>query len=38
MSAPKPFSHERIETSNGLMIVLILLVLLAGGLVEIVPL
>jgi cytochrome c oxidase cbb3-type subunit 2 len=38
MSAPKGFSHERIETSNGLMIVLILLVLLAGGLVEIVPL
>ena len=38
MSAPKPLSHERIETSNGLMIVLILLVLLAGGLVEIVPL
>ena len=38
MSDPKTFSHERIETSNGLMIVLILLVLLAGGLVEIVPL
>ena len=38
MSAPQGFSHERIETSNGLMIVLILLVLLAGGLVEIVPL
>ena len=37
-SAKKGFSHERIETSNGLMIVLILLVLLAGGLVEIVPL
>lgn len=36
--AAKGFSHERIETSNGLMIVLILLVLLAGGLVEIVPL
>jgi cytochrome c oxidase cbb3-type subunit 2 len=31
-------SHERIETSNFLMIVLILLVLLAGGMVEIVPL
>jgi cytochrome c oxidase cbb3-type subunit 2 len=31
-------SHEKIETSNFLMIVLILLVLLAGGLVEIVPL
>ena len=38
MSAPQGFNHERIETSNGLMIVLILLVLLAGGLVEIVPL
>ena len=37
-NATKGFSHERIETSNGLMIVLILLVLLAGGLVEIVPL
>ena len=37
-STTKGFSHERIETSNGLMIVLILLVLLAGGLVEIVPL
>jgi cytochrome c oxidase cbb3-type subunit II len=31
-------SHEKIETSNFLMIVLILLVLLAGGMVEIVPL
>ena len=31
-------SHEKIETSNFLMIVLILLVLLAGGVVEIVPL
>jgi cytochrome c oxidase cbb3-type subunit II len=31
-------SHERIETSNLLMIVLILLVLLVGGAVEIVPL
>ena len=31
-------SHERIETNNGLMIVLILVVLLFGGLVEIVPL
>ena len=30
--------HERIETSNALMIVLILLVLAVGGLVEIVPL
>ena len=32
------FSHEAIETNNFLMIVLILLVLLFGGLVEIVPL
>ncbi len=31
-------SHEKIETSNFLMIVLILVTLLAGGLVEIVPL
>ncbi|MFM1906716.1 MAG: hypothetical protein RLZZ591_393 [Pseudomonadota bacterium] len=31
-------SHEKIETSNFLMIVLILLVLVVGGLVEIVPL
>jgi cytochrome c oxidase cbb3-type subunit 2 len=31
-------SHELIETNNFLMIVLILLVLLVGGLVEIVPL
>lgn len=31
-------SHEKIETSNFLMIVLILLVLVIGGLVEIVPL
>ncbi|MEO6410090.1 MAG: cbb3-type cytochrome c oxidase subunit II, partial [Burkholderiaceae bacterium] len=30
--------HERIETSNFLMIVLILLVVAVGGLVEIVPL
>src|SRR4249920_3422964 len=30
--------HERIETSNFLMIVLILLVIAVGGLVEIVPL
>ena len=36
---PTPgFSHEKIETNNFLMIVLILLVLLVGGLVEIVPL
>jgi cytochrome c oxidase cbb3-type subunit 2 len=32
------FSHERIETSNTLMIVLIVLVVAIGGLVEIVPL
>ncbi|NMM15355.1 MAG: cytochrome-c oxidase, cbb3-type subunit II [Rhodoferax sp.] len=31
-------SHEKIETNNFLMIVLILVVLLVGGLVEIVPL
>src|SRR3954454_5016324 len=33
-----PSDHERIETSNFLMIVLILLVVAVGGLVEIVPL
>ena len=39
MSNTKPgFSHERIETNNFLMIVLILLTLLAGGMVEIIPL
>ncbi len=32
------FSHEKIETHNFLMIVLILLVVAVGGLVEIVPL
>jgi cytochrome c oxidase cbb3-type subunit 2 len=32
------FSHEKVETNNFLMIVLILLVLLVGGMVEIVPL
>jgi cytochrome c oxidase cbb3-type subunit 2 len=32
------FTHEKIETSNLLMIVLILLVVAVGGLVEIVPL
>jgi cytochrome c oxidase cbb3-type subunit 2 len=32
------FSHEKIETNNFLMIVLILLVITVGGLVEIVPL
>ena len=34
----KGFTHERIETSNFLMIVLITIVLSVGGLVEIVPL
>ncbi len=34
----KGFSHERVETSNFLMIVLILIVVAFGGLVEIVPL
>ncbi|MGF6210426.1 cytochrome-c oxidase, cbb3-type subunit II [Comamonas sp. 4034] len=34
----KSFSHERIETNNFLMIVLIVLVVAVGGLVEIVPL
>jgi cytochrome c oxidase cbb3-type subunit 2 len=33
-----PLSHERIETDNTLMIVLIVLVVAIGGLVEIVPL
>ncbi|MES2990709.1 MAG: cytochrome-c oxidase, cbb3-type subunit II [Pseudomonadota bacterium] len=38
-SESKPgFSHEKIETSNFLMIVLILLVVAVGGIVEIVPL
>ena len=32
------FSHEKVETSNFLMIILILLVVAVGGLVEIVPL
>ncbi len=32
------FSHEKVETNNFLMIVLILIVLLVGGMVEIVPL
>jgi cytochrome c oxidase cbb3-type subunit II len=32
------FSHEKVETNNTLMIVLILMVLAVGGLVEIVPL
>ena len=34
----KFFSHEKIETNNFLMIVLIVLVVAVGGLVEIVPL
>jgi cytochrome c oxidase cbb3-type subunit 2 len=34
----KGFTHERIETNNFLMIVLITIVLSVGGLVEIVPL
>ena len=34
----KTFSHERLETSNLLMIVMILLVVAIGGIVEIVPL
>jgi cytochrome c oxidase cbb3-type subunit 2 len=37
-NAHSKLSHEKIETNNFLMIVLILLVLLVGGLVEIVPL
>jgi len=38
-SVKKPgFSHEKIETNNLLMIVLILLVIAVGGIVEIVPL
>jgi cytochrome c oxidase cbb3-type subunit II len=38
-TSPAPgFSHEKVETSNFLMIVLILLVVAIGGLVEIVPL
>ena len=37
-STSSGLSHEKIETNNFLMIVLILLVLLVGGLVEIVPL
>jgi cytochrome c oxidase cbb3-type subunit II len=32
------FSHEKVETNNTLMIVLILIVVAVGGLVEIVPL
>lgn len=37
-SAPKRFSHEKVETNNFLLIVLTLLVVAVGGLVEIVPL
>jgi len=38
-ATPTPgFSHEKVETNNFLMIVLILLVVAIGGLVEIVPL
>ncbi|NML45217.1 cytochrome-c oxidase, cbb3-type subunit II [Ramlibacter sp. G-1-2-2] len=37
-NAVPTFSHEKIETSNFLLIVLILLVVAIGGLVEIVPL
>lgn len=37
-AAPKSFSHEKIETSNFLLIALTLFVLAIGGLVEIVPL
>ena len=38
-NTPVPtFSHDKVETSNFLMIVLILLVIAVGGLVEIVPL
>jgi cytochrome c oxidase cbb3-type subunit 2 len=38
-ATPVPaFSHEKVETNNFLMIVLILLVVAIGGLVEIVPL
>ena len=37
-SPTKPAGHERVETNNLLMIVLILLVVAVGGIVEIVPL
>lgn len=37
-NAKAPVGHEKIETSNFLMIVLILLTVAVGGLVEIVPL
>lgn len=32
------FTHEKVETNNTLMILLILVVLAVGGMVEIVPL
>lgn len=35
---PRGFSHEKVETNNFLMIVLILIVVAIGGAVEIVPL
>jgi cytochrome c oxidase cbb3-type subunit II len=38
MASHAPTGHEKIETSNFLMIVLILVAVLFGGLVEIVPL
>ena len=38
MAAHAPSGHEKVETSNFLMIVLILLTVAVGGLVEIVPL
>ena len=37
-SAPKSFSHEKVDTNNFLLIVLTLLVVAVGGMVEIVPL
>jgi cytochrome c oxidase cbb3-type subunit 2 len=37
-NTPAGFTHEKVETSNFLMIVLILLVVAIGGIVEIVPL
>jgi cytochrome c oxidase cbb3-type subunit II len=38
MSTPQATGHEKIETSNLLMIVLILITVAVGGIVEIVPL
>ena len=32
------FTHEKVETNNLLMVVLILLVIAVGGMVEIIPL